>query len=82
MQRLTKDDLVAFLPHLGDDRLARVENTSESNLDVLECSKLPEDVLARDTERAETLHSVTNVERQRDSLPKWQRPSRKEKRRT
>lgn len=52
---LTKDDLVTLLPHLGDDCLARVEDSSEADLDVLERSEFPENVLARDTEGAETL---------------------------
>lgn len=55
--KLTKDDLVTFLPHLGDDSFTRVENTSESNLDILESSELLEDVFTRDTERAETLRT-------------------------
>lgn len=31
-----EDDLVALLPHLGDDGLARVDSTGEADLDVLD----------------------------------------------
>ena len=50
----TKDNLVTLLPHARDDRLSRVERTDEPDLDVLERTVLLVDVLARDTEEAES----------------------------
>jgi hypothetical protein len=52
-RRHTEDDLAALLPHLGDERLARVDDASEADLDVLERAKRLEDVLGRDTHEAE-----------------------------
>jgi len=51
----TEDDLVSFLPHLRDDRLARVNNTSEPDLDVLILPKRLQNVLARDTHSAQSM---------------------------
>ena len=49
----TEDDLISLLPHLRDNRLARVNNTSEPDLDVFEFAKRLQDVLARNTHSAQ-----------------------------
>lgn len=48
-KRLTEDDLVAFLPHFGDQGLARHNSTGESNLDVGIRTESLEYVLSGDT---------------------------------
>jgi hypothetical protein len=46
---------VARLPHLSDEGLAGQNDAGEADLDVLEWTKLLQDVLARDTERAQAV---------------------------
>jgi hypothetical protein len=53
--RLTKDDLVAFLPHFRDEGFSGVHNTSKSCLDVLDFSKGLEDMLSSKAEEAKTV---------------------------
>lgn len=50
-----EDDLVALLPHLGDDGLAGDDGASEAHLDVLDGAELVVDGLAGDTEGAEAV---------------------------
>jgi hypothetical protein len=52
---LTKYDLLPLLPHLGNDRLSRVDGSDETDLDVLEGAVLAENVLARDAEEAQSV---------------------------
>ena len=47
-----KDDLVAFLPHGGLERLTREHMARETHLDVRERTKGTEHVLSSDTKRA------------------------------
>ena len=45
----TEDDLVSLLPHLCNNRLSRVDDTDEPDLDVLVLAKRLQDMFARDT---------------------------------
>lgn len=50
-----ESNCVPCLPHLGDECLPRQNDTRKANLDVLEGAKLLQDVLARNTERAQAV---------------------------
>lgn len=50
-----EEDLLALLPHLGDDGLAGEDGASEADLDVLEGAVLVEDGLSGNTEGAEAV---------------------------
>lgn len=52
-----EDDLVAFSPHLCDKGLARNDNTSKTDLDVLEGAEALVDGLSSDAEGAETVEN-------------------------
>jgi hypothetical protein len=46
---------VSCFPHLGDECLSRQDDTRKANFNVLERAELLQDVLARDTERAQAV---------------------------
>jgi hypothetical protein len=53
--KLTKDNPVAFLPHLGNDRLTWIHDACESDFDVLEFPEGLQDVFAGDAHCAQAV---------------------------
>lgn len=62
--RHTENDLITLLPHLRNDRLPRINNTSEPDFDVLEVPEGLQDVLARYTHGAQSM-------KDRPTKPEW-----------
>lgn len=61
--KLTENDLVAFFPHLGNERFARIDRPCKADFDIFPRSKRLEDVFSRKAEEAETLTLLINLSR-------------------
>ena len=62
----TKDDLNSLLPHLCDNRLARVNDTSEPDLDIFKLAKRLQDVFSCDTHGAQSMEDGPKNRNRRD----------------
>ena len=54
-KKRTEDNLIPFLPHLRDNRLARIDHSSKPDLDIFELAERLQNVLARDTHGAQSV---------------------------